>query len=40
MVFYFTGTGNSRYIAKRIVEVTGEQFISMNDEIVRQKYGL
>ncbi len=33
MVLYFTGTGNSRYIANRIAEVTGDALVSMNDKI-------
>ena len=33
MIFYFTGTGNSRYIAKRIAEITGDSLVSMNDRI-------
>ena len=33
MIFYFTGTGNSLYIAKRIAGITGDTLISMNDKI-------
>lgn len=33
MIFYFTGTGNSRYIAKKISEITGDTLVSMNDKI-------
>ena len=33
MVLYFTGTGNSRYIAKRIAEALGDEIFSMNDRI-------
>lgn len=33
MIFYFTGTGNSRYIAEKIAEVTGEELISLNEKI-------
>lgn len=33
MVLYFTGTGNSRYVAKRIAEATGDELFSMNDRI-------
>lgn len=33
MIFYFTGTGNSLYIAKRIAAVTGGPIVSMNDKI-------
>lgn len=28
---YFTGTGNSRFVAERIAEVTGDDMISLND---------
>lgn len=30
MVLYFSGTGNSRYAAKRIAELTGDTLISIN----------
>ena len=33
MVLYFTGTGNSRCIAKRIAEALGDELLSMNDRI-------
>ena len=33
MIFYFTGTGNSLYIAKRIAEATGDSIISINNKI-------
>ena len=33
MVLYFTGTGNSRYIAQCIAEALGHGLISMNDRI-------
>ena len=33
MVLYFTGTGNSRYIAQRIAEALGDELLSMNDHI-------
>lgn len=33
MILYFTGTGNSEYIAKRIAELTGDSLISMNERI-------
>ncbi len=33
MILYFTGTGNSAYIAKRMSEITGESLISMNERI-------
>ena len=33
MVLFFTGTGNSRYIAERIAEALGDELLSMNDRI-------
>ena len=33
MVLYFTGTGNSRYVARKIAEATGDKLISINDKI-------
>ena len=33
MVLYFTGTGNSRYIAQRIAKALGDELLSMNDRI-------
>ena len=33
MVLYFTGTGNSRYIAERIAKALGDKLLSMNDRI-------
>ena len=33
MVLYFSGTGNSRYIAQRIAEALGDELLSMNDRI-------
>lgn len=33
MVLYFTGTGNSRYIAKRVADALGDKLLSMNDRI-------
>ena len=33
MILYFSGTGNSRYIAKRIAQVTGDNLVSINDRI-------
>ena len=33
MVFYFSGTGNSRYAAQRIAVALGGQLLSMNDRI-------
>lgn len=31
MVFYFSGTGNSRYAASRIAEETNERLVSITD---------
>ena len=33
MVFYFSGTGNSRYVAQRIAAALGDELLSMNDRI-------
>lgn len=33
MVLYFSGTGNSRYAAKKIAEVSGDEIISINQRI-------
>lgn len=33
MILYFTGTGNSKYIAKRLAGLTGDNLISINDRI-------
>lgn len=33
MILYFTGTGNSRYVAKRIAEALGDELFGMNDRI-------
>ncbi|MEG2013125.1 MAG: EFR1 family ferrodoxin [Anaerovoracaceae bacterium] len=33
MIIYFSGTGNSKYVAKAIQKVTGDQLVSMNDLI-------
>lgn len=31
MIFYFTGTGNSRFVAEQIAKKTNDELISMND---------
>ena len=36
MVLYYSGTGNSQYVAKKIADATGDELISINDHI---KYG-
>lgn len=33
MVLYFTGTGNSKYIAERIAMALNDDILSMNDRI-------
>lgn len=33
MVLYFSGTGNSRYVAKRIAEISEDEIISINQRI-------
>ena len=33
MVLYFTGTGNSRYIASRIAEALSEELFSINERL-------
>lgn len=33
MILYFSGTGNSKYIAKRIAEITDDSIYSINDAI-------
>jgi len=33
MILYFSGTGNSRYIAKQIANSTGDRIVSINDRI-------
>lgn len=37
MILYFTGTGNSRYIAKRMKEKTSDDMICINDRIKRNQ---
>ncbi len=38
MVLYFSGTGNSRYAAKRIAEISGDKLISINEKIKNKDY--
>lgn len=33
MILFFTGTGNSRYIARRIADSLGEELLDMNKRI-------
>ena len=32
MIFYFSGTGNSRYVAERVAEATGDTLISITKD--------
>lgn len=36
MIMYFSGTGNSRYIAKRIADNIRDELIDANDKIKRR----
>lgn len=38
MVLYFSGTGNSRYAAKRIAEISEDEVISINQRIKQSNY--
>lgn len=33
MVLYFSGTGNSRYVAKKIAEISGDDLVSINQKL-------
>lgn len=33
MILYFTGTGNSKYIAERIATVLNDRLLNMNERI-------
>lgn len=33
MILFFTGTGNSRYIARRIADSLGDELLDMNKRI-------
>lgn len=37
MIYYFTGTGNSRYVAKKIAEKTGDSIESLNAYVKEKK---
>ena len=47
MILYFSGTGNSKYAARRIADALGEPLLSLNDRIksgdtlgaIARKYG-
>lgn len=38
MVLYFSGTGNSRYAARKIAEISGDEIISINQRIKEDNY--
>ena len=38
MILFFTGTGNSAYIAGKISQTTGDRVMSMNDKIKAGDY--
>ena len=40
MVLYFSGTGNSYYIAKKIAELLGDQLVSIADLVRSRKYAI
>ena len=33
MILYFSGTGNSKYVAKRIADALGDKILNLNDRI-------
>lgn len=37
MIFYFSGTGNTRWMAEYIANITGEQILSITEEIKRKR---
>ena len=39
MIFYFTGTGNSLWVAKALSEALGEPLVSIADELHKEKDG-
>lgn len=39
MILYFSGTGNSRYAAKKIAEVCDDEIISINQCVKSNNYG-
>lgn len=38
MILYFSGTGNSRYVAQKIAEISGDEVISINQRLKAQDY--
>ena len=39
MILYFSGTGNSRFAAEKIAEITGDEFVCLNDYIKNETAG-
>ena len=39
MIIYYTGTGNSRYVAQMLADLTGDECISANDFIKKSEKG-
>ncbi|MGN0484972.1 MAG: EFR1 family ferrodoxin [Lachnospiraceae bacterium] len=39
MVLYFSGTGNSRYVAKKIAEISDDTIISINQRLKEKDFG-
>ena len=33
MILYFSGTGNSKYVAKHIADALGDEIVNLNDRI-------
>lgn len=33
MILYFSGTGNSKYVAQKIADITGDQILSINERV-------
>ena len=38
MIFYFSATGNSKHVADKIAEKTGEQLVSMADCVKKMQF--
>ena len=38
MIFYFTGTGNTGFVASRLAEETGERLVSIASAVVKEEY--
>ena len=38
MILYFSGTGNSRYVAQKIAEISGDDVISINQRLKGHDY--